>query len=601
MAKRVRKRPTQDRSGKIEHLLGGQSAPAAGGEPLRHFPADEHIARVEQRFCRLTKGQGWTPLTYADWQKREIRRMLALRPDGTLRYSTAMPCWPRRCDKTGWITRYEIDRAAEYDDQLIVIQGNSADQGAQAVLGEIAATLTNSPDLATVDGTGERGALYNGVEFSIQTEAIHFANGSRIVVWPAAGASTLGRGVSVYHNTEGCLAASDANYQVGASSIGDKWCGIAFIDSNMGSADNMVARYVELGQLAEAEARAAEAEGREIDPSIGDPQICASYICFDDLDDVLTRGCGVGLGEGEEPLHWWLDAAWIRSRYAQMTRSEFARNHCNLPSNAGEALWTDEQINPLFLDGLPAIIRPERMGEAARTLAADGTWSIGVGLDRAGAFSKLPDRTVLAVVGRTCVAAWRGRPVDVFDDRGNKLDAEICDGSLYVVLAAWSFMRHLRDPLQNKLLEIHRTWGIGRCQLEAYQASDLAEWCELQPFGARTEIRHMTPQAKHQLVSFAHGLVVTRRLVASTAHELLRREMLAYREIDASGSTPSYGGKRTELTVEIPLLGGDSGRTVERDTWIKDDYLEAVLWAIDAARDARPKRSARVLAKPAGL
>ena len=49
------------------------------------------------------------------------------------------------------------------------------------------------------------------------------------------------------------------------------------------------------------------------------------------------------------------------------------------------------------------------------------------------------------------------------------------------------------------------------------------------------------------------------------------------------------------------VLGGESAKTIEQKTWIKDDYWEAVLWAIDAARDARPRNKARVLDKPAGL
>lgn len=597
MAKRPRKTKPADQAERIQTLLTGTPAAtaerAAKPERRRHFTPDEHIAWAEQTCYRDTKGVGWRPLRYAPWQREAIRTLFAVRPDGTLAYRTVMPCFPRRCDKTGITALYDLYRALAFDDQLIVIQGNSEDQGTDTVFKHIVDTVRNSPALAALERTGE---------VTVLTDVILFhATGSTIKVQPAKERSTYGQKISVYHNTELCKAADDALYQVGASSTGDSWCGLSIVDSNMGDRANPVARYVELAAQAREEARRAAAEGRAPNPAVGDASIGAVWVSFEGLDDVLRRGCGFGLAAGEDPVHPWLDADWIRGRYAQMTRAEFLRNHCNQPSGAGEVLWSDEQIDPLFLRA-PAVVPRAAL---ARIVAAAGrserlgSVTVGVGLDRAGAFSKTPDRSVLAAVARCVVPALEGVPLPVYDERGEVVGHEVGDGSLYILLAAWEFLRQLRDPLQAKLLQIDAAWGIDGLALEAYQASDLGEWCQRQRFGDRTRVEHMTAQAKVQLVSFFHGLVITRRFLAPAAYAVLRAELTNYRE-SLAGSVASYGGPRKTVDLEMPnpLTGEPAGR---RTTWIKDDYLEATFWAADAARAARPRGRARVLAKPAGL
>jgi hypothetical protein len=347
-----------------------------------------------------------------------------------------------------------------------------------------------------------------------------------------------------------------------------------------------------------------------VNPEIGDSTIAVSYIFFEDFADVLKRGCGVGLPQGVEPLggelavepiHPWLDADWIRGRYKQMTRGEFLRNHCNKPSGQGDELWSAEQIDPLFLPGLPEYaLTPALLAAATRIVGGDGRWRIGVGLDRAGAFSKLPDRTVLTLIGQTIVPAMVGVPVAVYDELGRQIAAELCDGSVYVLLGAWEYMYHLRDPLQAKIEQIHRAVGIGQMCLEQYQASDLCEWCKTKPFGPQTDLRHMTPQAKQQLVQFMHGLVIMRRFFAPASYHVLRAELGNYREDASGGGIPSYGGGRK--TMDLAVRDARDGHAVKTiTTWIKDDYLESALWAVEAARGAKPRTIARLVPKPFGL
>jgi len=114
MAKRPRKIKPTDQASAIERALGGaapslaEEIAAAGG--LRHFSGDEHIEWVEANCWRDVKGQGWRPLVYSDWQKTELRGMLELRPDGTLRYRTFMFNWPRRCGKSEGAGLYDLHR-----------------------------------------------------------------------------------------------------------------------------------------------------------------------------------------------------------------------------------------------------------------------------------------------------------------------------------------------------------------------------------------------------------------------------------------------------------------------------------------------------------
>ncbi|MEN6503293.1 MAG: hypothetical protein ABFD92_02025 [Planctomycetaceae bacterium] len=585
----MKKTPSNVRNkAKIAALLGDKPV-AAKRETMRHFAADEHIAWVEANCYRDTKGIGWQPCTYRAWQRDAIRKLLAVTDDGLLRYLTIMPCFPRRCDKSGMTHRYDIHRCLAFKNQVVVIQANSADQAEGTVFGEAKLTLQFSPALRELVDRGE---------IELLADVIHFhKTGSRIEVLPASEKSTYGRKIHVYHNTELCKAPDDSVFQTGASSTGDAWCGVTIVDSNMGDATGQVAQMRDRAEAAEAEAAAAAEQGREIDPMVGDPTIGCVWIHFADLADCLKRGCGEGLEEGVEPIHPWLSAAWVRGRYANMTRGEFLRNHCNIPSGSGEALWSAEQIDPLFDNSLPAIIEGGKL-DALRGMLGGTSISVGVGLDRASAFSKTPDRSVLAAVARVVIPGITGMPVDVFDERGNKIAAEICDGSMYMLIGAWEFMYALADPIKDKLLQIDRTWGIGRLKLEAYQASDLWEWCKGQRFGPRTSADHMTSQAKLQLVTFMHNLVITRRFKASPTYSVLRREFTNYRE-DASTSVPSFGGKR-DGNVELDRPDAVTGIVTRQKTWIKDDYLEATLWAVEAARDAKPRGTARVLAKPAG-
>ena len=588
MAKRPRKNARPDAAAQqIADLLSkGQARVeqtiSAPPSMRRHFSPDEFIDWAEATLYRDIKGMGWGPLVWLDWQHDAIGHLLAINEAGQLVHSTIMPCWVRRAGKTEFTAAYDLKRADTYDDQVIKIQGNSADQGEDTVFKQIVDFLSNSPAFK---------ARLSPADIEILSGEITFhRTGSTIAVQPAKEGSTYGQKLSTYHNTELCKASDDKLYQVGASSTGDAWCGLAIIDSNMGDASNPVARYVELAEQAEEEARRANREQRIANPAIGDPQIAASYIHFANLADVLKRGCGEGLEAGLKPIHPWLSPVWIRSRFAQMTIGEFLRNHCNIPSGTGAEVWTAEQIDPLFRADLPPYACT-RAGLAAVTelLQGNGTWTIGVGLDRALATAKAPDRSVLPVVGKTVIPLQVGRVTPIVNEFGTQIGEEVSDGSVYVYLGAWEYMHSLRDPIEAKLRQVDAAIGISAFTAETYQASDLVEWCKGQRFGDGVDLRAMTKPGKHQMVQNLHSLIVQRRFFASTFYAVLRAEMSHYAEDASGGGIPSYAGKREkrDLVLYDQITSQSRGKAT---TWIKDDYVESLMWALEAADRGKPTR-----------
>ena len=603
MAKRLQKK--RNITQEISQALGAKkiNLGAKNNSTRKHFSADEFIAWAESNIYRDDKFNGWTPLKYSSYQKKYIAKLLTLTDDGLLKYKTIMPCWCRRMGKSEFSVVYDIMRCIKFADQKVVMQANSSDQAQGTIFGEACKFIQNSPNLKKLTDTGA---------ISVLSDVILFDNGSEIKFQPASEASTYGQKIHVYHHTEGCKARTQDIYDVGASSTGDAWCGVSIIDSNMGSATNMVYKFQQLAEAAENEAINAKNEKREIDLSVGDSSVACSYVSFENLNDVLKRGCGVGLEAGIEPIHPWIDANWMRGRAAQMIESEFLRNHCNLATGSGSAIWSAEQIDPLFSSQLPSIITPANFKFISTLLGSKKTlrFAIGAGLDRADAFSKNPDRSSLAVTARVIVPELVGQQMPFYDKFGEVITTQISDGSFYILLGIWDFMYQLRDPIQSKILQLDKIFnGKLKFSFESYQSSDLGEWCQTKRFGKNVAIEHMTQQGKKQLVEFVNGLIVTRRFLASNAYSILRAEFCNYREKSADGRLPTFKGKyqaNFELDDYRPIkqfgiATGDS-KPEKYKTWIKDDNLEAVFWSIKAASEAKLTTGKSIIIdKPLGL
>jgi hypothetical protein len=228
-----------------------------------------------------------------------------------------------------------------------------------------------------------------------------------------------------------------------------------------------------------------------------------------------------------------------------------------------------------------------------------------VGLDRASAFSKDPDRSVVSVVGKTILPGLVGKRIPIFGPKGDIISDVETDGSFYVWFGAWEYLYSLADPIKSKITDIDNEFGIDAMELEQYQASDLGEWAKEERFGDKTQVRHMTAQAKQQLVEFVHNLIVTRRFMVSPYYAVLRAEMSNYREDNSKGGIPRYKGRLRNM--ELPLYPSSImdalGEPELTRTWIKDDYWESGMWALDAARSAETRTitGKAVVDKPAGL
>lgn len=548
----------------IVAAVRGESAPAtAASAPSRHFTIDEFVAWVEASCWNLGKDNHWAPFRFTNWQREEWRNLLAIKPDGTLDALTWMLCWPRRHGKSQVAGFYDIKRCLDYNDQLVVICANSADQSEETVFKLITDTLLNSPPLKR---------LVDADKIILGAKDVFFtATGSRILCIPHSEASAYGKAIHVAHNTELCKARTDAVYQVLASSTGDKWCGVVICDSNVGDESNAVVRLLGLAGVRFL-AGAIERGPPE------DPSIRASYVGYDSIDDAVAGG---------PP---WIARTWLESRRLQMTAGEFRRNHLNIPSSGAEVCFPLALVQRAACDEIPAIVGMAELN-AIRDRYHNRALHIGGGLDRATGLSAKSDRTIWTVVGAGCCPDLIGKTMPLFDDAGNPVAEVPADPWEYVVLRQFEVPLSMDKPIKDAIERDRKVFGrFTKITLESYQARDIYDWCCNKGFDA--EIVSMTWQAKAQLVRMMLELLATDRLRFSAANVLLYYELLNYRE-DLSSATPSYEGPKRTIRAAGP--DGDA------DLTIKDDALESAMWAIWGLRNARRPRAATSFStKPAG-
>lgn len=568
VARRGRKIDAPVTADTIAQAVRGGAAVAERPPPARHFNAAEYFEWCEANCYNLGKDNVWRPFRFDAWQRREWEHLLTLKDDGTLDALTWMLCWPRRHGKSQLGGFYDIMRCQTYNDQLIIICANSADQSEETVFKLIVDTLQNSPPLRRlVDGTG------GAPKITIGAKEIFFAEtGSWIRCIPHSEASAYGKKIHVAHNTELCKTRTDAVYQVLASSTGDTWCGIVICDSNVGDESNAV---VSLLGLAGVHLRQGAIERAAPE----DPTIRASFVGYESLDQAAADGPA------------WIARAWLASRRLQMSAGEFKRNHLNIPSTGAEVCFPPILVRRAFVEDMPAFIGMKEFA-TLRSRYQHHALHIGGGLDRALGLSVKSDRTIWTVAGGGCRPDLIGKDMDVFDDAGNTIGKVPADPWEYVVLRQYEVPYAMDKPLKDAILADRRVFGrFSKITLEAYQARDIYDWCVSQRYDA--ELVHLTWQAASNLVRMMLELLATDRLKCTAANVLLYQELLNYRE-DLSSATPSYGGPKRSVRVEI---AGDL-----KDMVIKDDALESCMWAIWGLRAHKKPAPPRSLAtKPAGF
>lgn len=562
MAKR-RKLEAPVTADSIAQAVRGETATSMRPPPSRHFTADEFLQWVEANCFNLDKENNWTPFRFTVWQQAEWRKLLELTDSGVLRALVWMVCWPRRHGKSQLAGFYDIMRCLRFNDQLMIICANSADQSEETVFGIIKATIENSPNLRR---------LIEQQKIIVGADEVYFAEtGSRVKCIPHSEASAYGKGIHVFHNTELCRAPSDKVYQVGASSTGDKWCGLVICDSNVGDESNAV-----VAQLALAGVHFQQ--GAIIRGAAERPSIVASFIGYESLDQATAEGPA------------WISREWLELRRTGMTAAEFRRNHLNIPSSGSDVCFALALVRraaiaiPVFIDASAfGLLRARYLGHSMH---------IGGGLDRSLGLSAKSDRTIWTDVGGGARPDLVGKKMPVFDDLGNKLGEVDADPWEFTVLRQAEIPFAMDKPIKDAIARGRKDFGrYSKLALEQYQARDIYDWCCQQ--GLPCELVHMTWQAKASLVRMMLELLSTDRWHFSAGNVLLTQELLNYRE-DLSAATPDYGGPKRSISVMIA--------DQLKDLVIKDDSLESAMWATWALRGHKQARGRRSLRhKPPGF
>jgi len=583
----------------LSSLTGGAQAEGASAADLagtRHFTAERFCDWVESHLCDLAKDTGRPEkIVLTGWQRREMAHLLALDDRGMLLASVLGFNWPRRYWKSGGAAAYDLARALAYPKQNIVIQGNSEDQGSETAFAWIANYLRWSPAFAaeitsrtSAHGTyspnlGRSLAGEGAVDWRLIDNCVWLGNESIIRVAPASERSTYGRRISVYHNTEACRALDENTYQAGASSTGDAWCGAAILDSNMGEEGNIVCRTQRAAQLA------IETHGAQ-----GDPAARVSYIAFDSIDEAV--------GSGMAP---WLSERFLRSRAAAMPPSEFRRNHLNQPVGAGSPAFspqllaiaagkcdaeTEHRARCAEIRGLLGAVTPRLAYRQIRKMFRGGELRVGLGLDRSLGTQR-GDATVLSAWG-VGTAEWLvDKTLPVYDQAGELVDERPADPSVFVALGCWLIAGAHKRIILGAIDDICGLYGMPwAAALEQYQAADLAD--DLRGAGFdRVSCPALTDGRKCAMVTRAHQLLATERLiVAAPTFGLCERryeEWKRYSELEADGR---------ERSARMPRYGATKARVAIRPApdaaaehiTIKDDTVEADLWAIEALGEVDP-------------
>ena len=572
----------------LEELVGAgsdrQAASRLAMRGARHFTGDWFLDFCRVHFFHTPKDSAVAePFEALDWQRRAWRDLLAIDDSGALRYGVIAVNWPRRHGKSQIAAMYDLTRCLFYGGQLVVIQGNSEEQGADTVMRWITSIIRLSPCFDAVDlGGGRLRAMFApksrsafaqipAVEIEVVGGEVRFGNGSLIQVRASNIASAYGRRISVYHNTEACVATGDDVYHAGASSTGDAWCGVTILDSNMGAEGGLVDR------VTTAALRAADTDGAE-----GDPYARASYIRYDDLQDAV-----------EHSLAPWLTAGFLRSRSTQMTAGEFLRNHCNhrggagSPAFSGSAITAARSARPWCAQLLGSVdphsawttrgayrqIRKSFVGASVR---------VGYGLDRAMGVTR-GDRTVFAVWGVGVDPDLVGEPVTIYDDSGAEAGEGLADPRVYFPLAVELIDSSSASAVKRAVRKAQRLYGDpAGFALEQYQARDLADWAENEGLDG-VQLRALTDGAKAAMTTRLSALFMERRVALSSARlgasHAMEIELRHYDEIPRQSRFPGYGARPFSATVLMA-----PGRM--EDLRLKDDITEASLWAIEALADA---------------
>ena len=195
---------------------------------------------------------------------------------------------------------------------------------------------------------------------------------------------------------------------------------------------------------------------------------------------------------------------FLKSRQKQMIPSQFRAYHRNEWSEGGESLFTEEQI----LKCLDREFSLENL---------DG-YVFGSGLDRALAFSKNADKTVLTFLAKGLCA----------------------DKETFYVIDSKIIKFSDADSIKSALRQARGNYGLKNICSDIYQTADLHSWALTEGF--KSELLHLSREAQMPMFNLLYRIINEGRLKFSPDFDLLRKELEVF-SVDTSVTPPKFGGQ----------------------------------------------------------
>ncbi|MDP3786882.1 MAG: terminase large subunit, partial [Candidatus Omnitrophota bacterium] len=216
--------------------------------------------------------------------------------------------------------------------------------------------------------------------------------------------------------------------------------------------------------------------------------------------------------------------SFLISRQKQMLPSQFRAYHRNEWSEGGESLFNEEQILKCL--------------DKEFSLSDLSGYVLGAGLDRALAFSKNADRTVL-----TFLAKGLREEKEVF---------YVVDSKIITFSDA--------DSIKSALVEARQSYGLENVVSDVYQSADLHSWALSQGF--KSELLHLSREAQMPIFNLLYRIIDEGRLKFSPDFELLKKELEVF-SVDTSMNPPKFGGQPHDDAVYSLALALWSMRELE--------------------------------------
>lgn len=195
--------------------------------------------------------------------------------------------------------------------------------------------------------------------------------------------------------------------------------------------------------------------------------------------------------------------SFLLSRQKQMLPSQFRAYHRNEWSEGGEGLFTEEQVIGCL--------------DKDFSLVGMEGYVLGSGLDRALAFSKNADRTVLTFLAKGLVN----------------------EKEIFYVVDSRVIKFSDADSIKGALVEARQNYGLENLVSDVYQSADLHCWALSQGF--KSEMLHLSREQQLPMFNLLYRIINEGRLKFSPDFTLLKDELETF-SVDSSTNPPKFGG-----------------------------------------------------------